>query len=306
MQPTPASTRAYTPAGVMAAAGGTFAWGVGIVIIKLTVSPFLIVSFYRHLFSVPLLFGAWMVGRDRSLPWRAAGVGGVFFAAHQVAHVSALRYSTAAVVTIFFSLQPLLVGAVGRRFTGERATLRFFVWATVAVAGCALLVLASSGQRNATALGTVLAVINLLVWTAYYLATKRARADVGTIPWLLVMTTVSGAIVGTAAIVTHQSFTAPDQREWLLLVSLAVVPGTVGHFLVTWAHPRIHAAASSVVVLGVPIVAAVGAAIFVDEPFGPWHVLGAAIAITGSAVAMRHLPPTVAEEAAETYGEVAS
>lgn len=306
MQASRVPSRAYTPAGLLAAGGGTLAWGVGIVIIKLTVSPFLIVSFYRHAFSVPLLLAAWAIGRDRSLPWRAAGVGGVFFAAHQVAHIGALRYSTAAVVTIFFSLQPLLVGAVGRRFTGERATVRFFVWATVAVAGCAILVLASSRQPNATALGTVLAVVNLLVWTAYYVATKRARAEVGTVPWLLVMTTVSGVIVGVAALVARQSFTSPDGRELLLLVSLAVVPGTVGHFLVTWAHPRIHAAASSVVILGVPIVAAVGAAIFVDEPFGPWHVLGAAVAITGSAVAMRHLPPTVTEEAAETYGEVAS
>lgn len=301
-----APTRAYTPAGLAAAAGGTLAWGVGIVIIKLTVSPFLVVSFYRHVFSVPLLLLVWALGRDRSLPWRAAGVGGVFFAMHQVAHVGALRYSTAAVVTIFFSLQPILVGAAGRRFTGERTTVRFYLWAVVAVVGCGMLVLASSGQPNATAVGTALAVVNLLVWTAYYVATKKARAEVGTIPWLLVMTTVSGVIVGVTALVAGQSFASPDRREWLLLVSLAVIPGTIGHFLVTWAHPRIHAAASSVVILGVPIVSAIGAAIFVDEPFGPWHALGAAVAIAGSAVAMRHLPPTLTEEAAETYGEVAS
>lgn len=306
MDAPPVPARAYTPAGLAAIAGGTFAWGIGIIIIKLTVSPFLIVSFYRHVFSVPILAAVWALGRDRSLPWRAAGVGGVFFAMHQVAHVSALRYSTAAVVTIFFSLQPLLVGAAGRRVTGEQTTVRFYAWTVVAVAGCAILVLASSGQPNATALGTLLAVVNLLVWTAYYLATKKARAEVGTIPWLLVMTTVSGVIVGFVALAAGQSFTSPDSREWLLLVSLAVVPGTIGHFLVTWAQPRIHAAASSVVILGVPIVSAIGAAIFVDEPFGPWQALGAAVAIGGAAVAMRHLPPAVTEEAAETFGEVAS
>lgn len=303
---TPRLTRAYTPAGFAAAAGGVFSWGIGIVLIKLTTSPFLIVSFWRHVFSIPIFAAAWALGRERSLPWRVAGVGGLLFAVHQVAHVSALRYSTAAVVTIFFALQPVLVGAVSGRFTGEHTTVRFYVWALLAVAGCAVLVLASSGQAGSTPLGTAIAVLNLVAWSAYYLATKRARAEVGAIAWLLVMLIVSGACIGAASVVAGQSFAVTGRTEWILLIAIAVLPGTIGHFLVTWAHPRIHVAASSAITLAVPVVAAVGAAIFVDEPFGPLHVLGAAIAIGAAGMAMRYLPPAVNEEAAETYGEVAT
>ena len=300
------ATRAYTPVGLLAATGGVFSWGIGIVLIKLTTSPFLIVAFWRHVFSIPIFLAAWAIGRERSLPWRVAGVGGLLFAVHQVAHFSALRYSTAAVVTIFFSLQPILVGAVSGRLTGEHTTVRFYAWAVLAVGGSAILVLASSGQPNASALGTMLAVLNLLAWTAYYLATKRARANVGTIPWLLVMLIVSGACVGVAALISRQPFAVATQTEWAYLVAVALIPGTIGHILVTWAHPRIHVAASSAVTLAVPIVAAAGAAVFVDEPFGRWHALGALVAIGGAAMAMRHLPPAVTEEAAETFGEVAT
>src|SRR5439155_16210547 len=176
--------RAYTTAGLLAAGAGTFSWGIGVVLVKVTTSPFLIVALYRHLFSLPIFLVAWVVTRDRAhkLPWVVAGVGGALFATHQIANFAALRHSTAAVVTIFFSLQPILVGAVGRRFTGERTTARFYLWAMVAVAGCAVLVLASGREPHATPLGTVLAVANLLAWSAYYLATKPARADVGTVP----------------------------------------------------------------------------------------------------------------------------
>ncbi len=297
--------RAYTPAGATAAAAGMLTWGIGIVLIKLSDSPFLIASFYRHAFSVPILLVAWALSSDRSLPWRAAGIGGLIFAAHQVAHFSSLRYSTAAIVTIFFSLQPILVGALGGRVTRERTTRGFYVWSTIAIAGCAVVVLASTGAPEATPLGTFLAIANLVAWSAYYLATKKAREDVTTISWLLVMTIVSGACLAVLALITRQSFDLQTGREWMLLLSIAILPGTIGHLLVTWAHPRIHAAASSAITLGVPIIASIGAAIFLDEPFGPIHVVGALVALGAAAVAMRHLPPPVTEEAAERYGEVA-
>ena len=298
--------RAYTTVGLLAAGSGTFTWGFGVILFKLTTSPFLIVIFYRHLISLPLVLGAWLVTRKQRarLPWAAAGVGGVLFAAHQMANFGALRYSTAAVVTIFFSLQPILIGAVGYRVTGERTTPRFYLWALVAVGGCAILVLASAGQPHTSTVGTVLAVANLLLWSAYYLATKRARAQVETMSWLLVMLTVSAAIIGAVAVVARQPFGSPRGTEWIYITLLAIVPGTVGHLLVTWAHPHVHAAASSALVLMVPVVATAGAAIFVHERFGVGHAVGAAIAIVGAGLAMRHLPGPVTAEAAERIGEI--
>jgi|SRR5581483_2219786 len=302
------SRRAYTTIGLLAAGAGTFTWGLGPVFVKLTSMPLLVLVLYRHLISFPIFVIAWLLTRDRAakLPWRVAGVGGVLFAVHQMSNFAALRHSTAAVVTIFFSLQPILVGVLGRRVTGERATRRFYVWAGVAVAGCAVLVLASAEQPHASALGTVLAATNLFAWSAYYLATKRARAQVGTVPWLLVMTIVSGTIIGFIALVTRAPMGSVSGHDWIFLAALGILPGAFGHLLVTWAHPQVHAAASSVMVLAVPIVGTLGAAMFAHEPFSAWEAVGAAIAIAGAGVAMRHLPPPVTAEAAERFGEVAT
>jgi drug/metabolite transporter (DMT)-like permease len=302
------SKRAYTRIGLLAAGSGTFLWGLGPVFVKLTSMPFLVLVLYRHLISLPVFVVAWLLTRDRAsrLPWRVAAVGGVLFALHQMSNFAALRYSTAAVVTIFFSLQPILVGAIGHRVTGERTTRRFYVWAGVAVAGCAFLVLASAEQPHASALGTVLAASNLFLWSAYYLATKRARATVGTVPWMLVMTIVSGSIVAVIALITRAPVGSVRSHDWLYLVLLGIFPGAVGHLLVTWAHPQVHAAASSVMILAVPIVGTLGAAIFAHEPFSAWEALGVAIAVVAASIAMRHLPAPVAVEAAEHFGEVAT
>lgn len=300
------TSRAYTPLGLLSASGGIVAWAVGNLLVKSTTSPFIVVSFWRHAFSLPVLFLAWRFTKNRSLPWRAAGVGGLLFATHQIFHLSSLRHSTVAVVTIFFSLQPILVGMAGGRFVGERATNRFYLWSLVAVAGCAIVVIGSTGVGSATPFGTFLSVMNLLAWSAYYLATKRARAEVDTVSWLLVMTFVSGCVMGLIALVARQPLGSPSGNEWLLLLALAIPSATVGHFLVTWAQPRIHVAASSALILGVPILSALGAAVFLDEPFGPWQAVGGLIAVGGAAVAMRHLPPPVNEEAAGRFGEVAT
>jgi drug/metabolite transporter (DMT)-like permease len=280
-------------------------WGVGAIMIKLTTSPVLVVTFYRHVFWVPILALVWAVQHDRTLPWRAALPGGVIFAAHQFAYFGGLRYSTAAIVTIVFALTPLVVGTFSGRVVGERTSLPFYLWSIVAIGGCALLVLVSSGHPNATPFGTLLALANLGAWSVYFLATKRARTRVPVAGWLLIISMVSGACIGLVVLITTPPLGA-DSGELVVIAFIALVPGTIGHFLVTWAHPRIHVAASSTIGLGVPVVAAIGAAIFLDEPFGPLHALGVLIAIGGALAAMRHLPPVVTQDTTEHVGEIAT
>ena len=302
----PEVTRAYTPAGLAAAVAGMFGWGIGIVLIKLTTSHFLVVAVYRHAISLPLLVLAWLIASDRSLPWRAAAVGGAIFALHQIAHLGALRYTTAAVVTILFALQPIVVGTAGRWVTGERTSKRFYAWSIVAVAGCATLVAGSAAEPGGSALGATLAVVNLLLFSAYYLATKKARERVSSTSWLLVMTATSGVILASLAALTGTSLTVESGRELGLLAALAIGPATMGHLFITWAHPRIHAAASSAVILGVPVIGTIGTAIFVGESIGPLQVVGGLVALVAAAGAMRNLPPRATAEAADTFGEVAT
>jgi len=293
------SQRSYTPAGLAAAGGTVLAWSAGIVFVKLTTSPVLVVSFWRHGFALPLIALGWLAAGRPALRWKAASIGGALFALHQVLHFSALRYTTTAVVTILFALQPILVASAGGRVTGERATPTFYAWAAVAVAGCAVLVGASSGAAGTSPVGTLFAVANLVAFSAYFLATKRARATVDATSWLLVMTLVSGMIIATLAIVTRAPLTDPSGREWMWLAGIGIIPGSVGHFLITWAHPRIHAAASSTVILVVPVLASIGSWLAVGERFGPLGAAGGVVALAAAWTALRHLPPPVERLEAE-------
>jgi hypothetical protein len=58
-------------------------------------------------------------------------------------------------------------------------------------------------------------------------------------------------------------------------------------------------------ILGVPVVATVGTAVFVGEPFGPWQAVGGLMALGATATAMRHLPPSLQSESAAAASETA-
>ena len=85
-------------------------------------------------------------------------------------------------------------------------------------------------------IGDVLALLAILVWTVFFLASKRIRAKTATLEYFT-------AVLGTAAVaLTPVMFlrggnvTDPSARDWLLIVIVALGPGTGGHLLVTWAH----------------------------------------------------------------------
>ena len=99
---------------------------------------------------------------------------------------------------------------------------------------------------------------------------RSGRGKRGTISWLLVMTTVSGACIGVLALFVEDFLRRPAAGVADLLGALASIPGTtrpLPRHVGPAPHPRRRVVGRSFV--GVPIVAAIGAAIFIDEPFGP-------------------------------------
>jgi len=58
----------------------------------------------------------------------------------------------------------------------------------------------------------------------------------------------------------------------------------LGHGLNTWALGHVDVGLASVIGLGEPVLAALGAALFLSEPLGPVQVTGIAIVIAAVAV----------------------
>lgn len=282
-------------------------WGCSNVMIKLVSTSGLVASFYRLWFAIPLL---WLlplllpaVRRRLDRAWlTGALLGGGLFALHQVLFFTSLKLTTVANVSLIGALQPPLVLLVAGRWFGERASRRTLAWSMLAVAGAVLVVLGSAHAPGWSPFGDLVAVANLFAFTAYFLASKHIRATSGTTEYLLGMTTVAGLVILVVSLATGQQLDSPHGSDWLILVCLALIPGTLGHFLTNWAHPHTSAFVVSIMFLAVPVIACIGAAVFLDEVLGPLQLVGALVLLLGVAAVVLSTPrgEDLAESAAET------
>lgn len=294
--------------GLCAVAAAVATWGFSNVMIKAVSTTGIVASFYRLWFAIPVL---WLVPvlmpsvrRRLTRNWlRASLVGGGLFAIHQVLFFTSLKRTTVANVTLVGALQPLLVVAVAGRLFGETVTRRAMAWSAVAVAGTALVELGAAGAPGWSPFGDLLAVANLFAFTAYFLASKRIRAGTGTAEYLIGMTTVAGCIMLGVALLTGQQLGSPRGWDWPILVCLAIVPGTIGHFLTNWAHPHTSAFVVSIMFLAVPVIACASAVALLGETLNAVQLCGGAAVLTAVGAVVASLPRATGEDLAESAAE---
>ncbi len=293
---------------VSAVAGAVATWGCSNVIIKVISTTGLVASFYRLWFAIPLL---WLlpvffpsVRRRLTRRWLTASLaGGGLFALHQILFFNSLKLTSVANVSIIGALQPALVLLVAGRMFQERATGRAVFWSAVAVLGTVLVVIGSAGSPGWSPFGDVLAVLNLFAFTTFFLASKQFRSHVGALEYIIGMTTVSGVVILAVALATGQELLSPQGWDWPLLLFLAVFSGTLGHFLTNWAHPHLPAFFVSIMLLAVPVVATLGATVFLHEPLNRIQITGATVVLVAIGIIIRSTPAPAAEELAESVAE---
>ncbi len=283
-------------------------WGWSNVAIKAVGVSGLVASFYRLWLALPPLWLAVFVvpglraRLDRN--WARASLrGGLLFGFHQILFFTSLKLTSVANVSIIGALQPALVLVVAGPMFGESASFRSILWSVLALLGTAVVVVASHGTPGWSPLGDVLAFANLFVFTAYFLASKRIRATVGTSEYVIGLTTVAALVVFVAAISTGQDLASPRGSDWGILVGLALVSGTLGHLLTNWAHPHASAFIVSIMFLGVPVLASAGAAVYLGETLGAWQIVGGATVLIAIAVIVLSSGAEAAEELAESAAE---
>jgi drug/metabolite transporter (DMT)-like permease len=283
-------------------------WCCSNVVIKLTSVSGLVTSFYRLWIAIVLLWllTAFTPALRRGLDafWlRASFFGGLLFGVHQVLFFNAVKMTSVADVTIIGALQPAIVLAVAGPMFGETTTLASVVWTLFALSGTVLVVIGSAGAPSWSMLGDLVAVVNLFAFTAYFLYSKRIRSAVGATQYVIGMTTVAGVVVLFASLATGQDLTSPVPGDWPIFVFLAVVSGTLGHFLTNWAHRHATAFVMSMMLLAVPVGSSIGAMFLLGETLTTLHVAGGAIVLTAIAMVIRSTRAEVAEELAESAAE---
>ncbi len=303
--PVPMPVEKQATLGLLAVCVAVSFWGYSAVAIKAVSATGAVTAFYRLWFAIPILWIFVLSTRDvrtftRQRSWLLGSLaGGLLFATHQLFFFTAVNLTSIANVTIIGALQPVLVMVVAARVFAEPASWGVVGASLIAIAGTTLVVWGSLSEAEA-GLGDLLALGNLFAFTGYFLASKRAREGVGTAEYVVGMTTVAGIAMGVACWLLGEDLRSPSRNDLLVMGSLALFPGILGHVLTNWAHAHVSALRISMVLLAAPVVATASAAFFLGEAITALQVLGFLIVLSSIAVVVFSREPDEAESLAES------
>jgi len=269
------------------------------------------VIFWRFMVATPvMIFVAYLAGGHltKELFFKSFWPG-VLFAGSLVTGLTALRETSIANATLIMSLQPVLVLMIAPKLFKEKVRITQVVSSVVAMIGVTIFILAAASTSGATIRGDLIAFSNLFVWTGYFLLSKHVRSTgAGAHSWsfLAIVFVWSSLFVAPWALATSNDIGGMTTKDWILVVSMVLLPGVLGHGMMTWAQRHVDVTVLSLLMLLQPVLGAVGAWIVYSQHlnglqiFGGVLVLGALAAIVRESRAVATAEAQAAAEIIET------
>jgi drug/metabolite transporter (DMT)-like permease len=245
------------------------------------------------------LTGAWPSRRGL----RFALAAGAAFGLHQLLFMTALKQTSVVDVTLMNTLAPIVVAILAVPMFGERPGAAFRLWSFAAIAGAAAVALIGSSGPDGEPLGMALAAGNIVFYAFYFVWSKQGRDHIDTIPFLFVSIVVAALVVSLFVLVAGVPVGEADGRDLLMAGLVALVPGLVGHFAVTWPLRSVPANIPPVLMLLIPVLSGLMAWVLLGEAVDGPTVAAGAVTLAGVAGAVLSGRNLVAVEALDLAEE---
>ncbi len=251
-------------------------------------------AFWRVFLALPLLW--WWTLASEGVARQAShfrehrggllAVGAFFAGDLAVWHWSILLTSIAN-TTLLANLAPIFVTAAAWLLYGQLPRKLFVAGLAAAMAGTLLLIGASFGQGGSALLGDGLGVITAMFYAAYQIAVTRMRAYMPTASLMAWSTSIMALLLLPIAWLTGEQLLPDSGAGWMTLIGIALCAQVIGQSLIAWAMAHLPAVFSSVGLLLQPVMATLFAWLLLGETLGALQFAGAALVLTGIALARR-------------------
>lgn len=271
---------------VSIAAVAVFAWGFGPLLVRGIDASAPTIVFWRLWIAAPvMLVAAYFTGGRVSVPLlKSVFVPGVLFGISMLVGFTSYQQTSIANATLIGALQPALMLFIGPMLFGDRSGGRQVLFAVIALAGISTVVLGAKDSSGASLHGDVLALINLGLFTAYFVRVKQVRNEgVHSAALVAGVFCVAAVVVSPWVLLTSHDLGAIHGVDWLSIVAMVLVSGLVGHGLMTWAQRHLDITLASLLMLGSPVVSAVGAWVVFSQRLSGLQIAGAAVVLTALA-----------------------
>ncbi|MBJ7489843.1 MAG: EamA family transporter [Ilumatobacteraceae bacterium] len=287
---TKSSFRSRDDIHVLAAILAVTAWGIGPIFNKaLSVSTSSIV-FYRMLLGLPIMIVmAYMNGGSLNKHViRKAALPGFMFAMSFITGFATVKMTSIANATMVGTLQPVLVLFVAPKLFGEKITKRKLMYSVSALAGVLVVVMAAASTSGAHLDGDLLAVLNVFIWTTYFVMSKKRR-DEGIHSWSFIAAVFlcASIIVLPYGALTSNDLGAMHVSDWWYIIGMALGPGVIGHGMMTWAQGHIDVSLASLLGLISPVISSILAWFFFQQSLTLLQLLGGVIVLASLTALVR-------------------
>ncbi len=261
------------------------------VLIRLCNAPPLVIAAYRlgisALLVLPLAaFGYRDQLRSGSSRDRLALLGsGIFLGLHFALWITSLSHTSVASSVLLVSISPVFVGLGGWLILKEPIGARMALGTAVSLLGTAIVTLADWGGDRHALSGDLLALSGAVAISGHLLIGRKQRQRLDLIPYIAIANTTAAAVLTLLALASRHAFTGYDGRTTLLFTLLALGPQLLGHTSVNYLLKRVSPSLIALVLLTEPIGASALAYLVLDEAPAPILVPGAAVILTGIALA---------------------
>ena len=240
-------------------------------------------ALYRMIYSLPFLFVMVWVRRRRDTRTTRerllAGLAGVFLALDLFAWFASIEWIGAGLATLIANAQVLIVPIATWAMFRERPGPSVLVATVPALGGLALI--SGLGRPDSfgtrPVLGVIVGMMAALLYSAFLIAFRRSNRRLAPAAGPMLDVTIGAAVTAAiAAIATHADVRPAAPGHWWLL-AMALAGHVMGWTLISYALPRLEAAATSFAIVLQPTLTLIWGRVFFEEIPSTVQLLGVGV-----------------------------
>ncbi len=265
------------------------------------------IAFWRMLGSSIVWMAILRVREHRFLTateWRRALLTGVVLGLNITLFYTAATRTSVANLEFIGALAPLALLPAGAMLFHERVDRRSTILGIMSIAGLALVLFDAPRRGAATWFGNGLAVLSLVSWCSYLLASRQLRRGMSVAALMASALPIATLTTLPITLINHD-LGKFDRRSMVYIVILTLLTGVLAHGLIVFAQRKVPIGIMSLMQVGQPALAVVWSAIFLSQTIRALQVLGMVMVVAGLAAVVVQTQRRTARLIATENGELA-
>jgi drug/metabolite transporter (DMT)-like permease len=249
---------------------GVVSISVSSILVRLTVSPPLILALYRQLFCAILFLpfaqrASWPDLSKKEMLLLI--LSGFFLAIHFSSWITGLLFTTVARAALFVDLQPIWGAILASVFLKERLSGKEILAILLVTAGGIITVSKELSEGSQSLVGDGLALLGGIAGAAYLLIGRGIRKRISWTHYMFAAYGYSAIWLLLLNLFFTQRLPLPAERDILWIFIMAVVPGILGHGFLNLSLRYLRTYIVNTALLGEPILATILAYwLFAEKP----------------------------------------